>query len=79
MGSSGMKKRRKGRGKPQPMQKVGQTSHDAAAHEQELERQAVLDTMGIGGLGGAGRTIVWIVFAVLAFIAIAALLVLIVL
>ena len=62
------------------MQKVGtHTSHDAAVHEQELERQAVLDTMGMGGLGGADRAIVWIVFGVMAFITIAALLVLIVL
>ncbi len=79
MGSSGMKKRRK-RGKSQHLQKVGtHTSHDAAVHEQELEHQAVLDTMGMGGLGGAGRAIVWIVFGVMAFIAIAALRVLIVL
>lgn len=51
MGSSGMKKRRKGGGKsgnhPQHLAKVG-TSHDAAEHEQALERSAIADTMGLG-------------------------------
>ena len=30
----------------QHLEKVGTHSHNAAAHEQELERQAVMDTMG---------------------------------
>lgn len=78
MGSSGMKKRRKGGKNTQHLQKVGtHTSHDAAVHEQELERQAVLDTMGMGGLGGTGRTIAWIVFGLMAVFATVALLVLI--
>ena len=81
MGSSGMKKRRKAKtvqhGGRQHLDKVGTHSHDAAVHEQELERQAVLDTMGLGAMGGAGRTIAWIVFGIVAFFAIIALLVLI--
>ena len=74
-----MKKRRKGGGKPQHLDQVGQNSHEAAVHEQELERQAVLDTMGMGGLGSTGKVIAWVVFSVMALFAIAALLVLIVL
>ena len=53
VGSSGMKKRRKAKtaqhGHPQHMAKVGTHSHDAAAHEQKLERDAVMDTMGLSG------------------------------
>ena len=79
MGSSGMRKRRKGPAKTQHLQKVGTHSHDAAAHEQELERQAVLDTMGMGNLGSTGKVIAWIVFGLMAIFAIVALLVLIVL
>lgn len=75
-----MKKRRKGGKTPQHLQKVGtHTSHDSAAHEQQLERQAVLDTMGMGGLGSTGKVVAWVVFGIMAFFAIAALLVLIVL
>ena len=51
MGSSGMKKRRKGSSR-QHLDKVG-THHgnslDEARHEQELERSAVGDVMGLGG------------------------------
>jgi hypothetical protein len=78
-----MKKRRKAKstqhGHPQHLQKVGTHSHDAAVHEQQLERDAVMDTMGLGSLGGAGKTILFIVFGIIAAIAIAALLVLLVL
>ena len=45
MGSSGMKRRRKGG--EQHLPKVG-SSHESAAHEQALERQAIADTMGLG-------------------------------
>jgi len=83
VGSSGMKKRRKAKtaqhGHVQHMAKVGTHSHDAAVHEQKLERDAVMDTMGLGGIGGSGRTIMWIVFAIIAVVAIIGLLALIVL
>jgi hypothetical protein len=50
MGSSGMKRRRKGGGKSghnqQHLPKVG--TRDEAEYEQHLERQAVADTMGLG-------------------------------
>ena len=81
MGSSGMKKRRKAKtvqhGGRQHLQKVGTHGHDAAAHEQKLERDAVMDTMGLSGMGGAGRVIAWTVFGIIAVLAIIALLVLI--
>ncbi len=55
MGSSGMKKRRKGGGKsgthPQHLEKVG-TSRESAEHEQALERSAIADTMGLGNAPG---------------------------
>jgi hypothetical protein len=55
MGSSGMKKRRKGGGKggqqPQHLAKVG-TSRESAEHEQALERSAIADTMGLGNTPG---------------------------
>jgi hypothetical protein len=76
VGSSGMKKRRKGPAKTQHLQKVGTHSNNTAAHEQELERQAVLDTMGMGNLGSTGKVVVWIVFGLIAVFAIVALLVL---
>jgi hypothetical protein len=51
MGSSGMKKRRKGGGSsgnhPQHLAKVG-TTRESAEHEQALERSAIADTMGLG-------------------------------
>ena len=53
MGSSGMKKRRKGKGggksgtHPQHLEKVGNT-RASAEHEQALERSAIADTMGLG-------------------------------
>ncbi len=54
MGSSGMKKSRKG-GKRQHLDKVG-THHgnslEEARHEQELERSAIADTMGLGNAPG---------------------------
>ena len=54
MGSQGMKKRRKG-GKRQHLDKVG-THHGGSAaearHEQELERSAVADVMGVGNAPG---------------------------
>jgi hypothetical protein len=82
VGSSGMKKRRKAKkvqhGHPQHLEKVGTHSHEAAVHEQQLERDAVMDTMGLGNLGTVGKTVVWIIGAVLFACAIAALLVLIV-
>jgi hypothetical protein len=76
-----MKKRRKAKtvqhGGRQHLEKVGTHSHDAAVHEQQLERDAVMDTMGLSGMGGAGKTIAWIVFGIIAVLAIIALLVLI--
>jgi hypothetical protein len=57
MGSSGMKRRRKGTGggksgtHPQHMAKVG-TSREAAEHEQALERSAIADVMGLGNTPG---------------------------
>ncbi len=78
MGSSGMKKRRKGGGKsghqPQHLAKVG-TSRESAEHEQALERNAIADTMGLGNAPGwlkwgcllIGAVI--LIAAVLAFIA----------
>ncbi|GMU78977.1 MAG: hypothetical protein AMXMBFR46_17700 [Acidimicrobiia bacterium] len=75
MGSSGMKKSRKG-GKRRHLDKVGQHSHSAAAHQQARERQAVMDVMGAGGASGAGKALVWIVGGVMLVLAIVALLVL---
>jgi len=76
-----MKKRRKAKtaqhGGRQHLEKVGTHSHDAAVHEQQLERDAVMDTMGLSGMSGAGKAIAWIVFGIIAFLAIIALLVLI--
>ena len=81
MGSSGMKKRRKAKtaqhGGRQHLDKVGTHSHDAAVHEQQLERDAVMDTMGLGGVGGAGKVIVWVVLGLFAVAGIIGLLVLI--
>ena len=80
MGSSGMKKRRKAKttqhGHPQHMAKVGTHSHDAAVHEQKLERDAVMDTMGLSGVSGVGKVILWVVLGLFALAAIAGLLVL---
>jgi len=77
-----MKKRRKAKttqhGHPQHLEKVGTHSHDAAVHEQQLERSAVMDTMGLGNLGPTGKAVVWIIGALFFVCAIAALLVLIV-
>jgi hypothetical protein len=76
-----MKKRRKAKtvkhGNRQHLEKVGTHSHDAAVHEQKLERDAVMDTMGLSGMSGAGKAIAWIVFGIIAVCAIIALLVLI--
>jgi hypothetical protein len=50
MGSQGMKRRRKS-GKPRHLDKVGTHHGDnlaEARHEQELERSAVADVMGLG-------------------------------
>ena len=81
MGSSGMKKRRKAKtvqhGSRQHLEKVGTHSHEAAVHEQQLERDAVMDTMGLGGVGGAGKVIVWVVLGLFAVAGIIGLLVLI--
>ena len=81
MGSSGMKKRRKAKtvqhGGRQHLEKVGTHNHTAAVHEQKLERDAVMDTMGLGGVGGAGKVIAWTIFGIIAVLAIIALLVLI--
>jgi hypothetical protein len=54
MGSQGMKRRRKG-GKPRHLDKVGTHHGDSLAearHEQELERSAVADVMGLGNAPG---------------------------
>jgi hypothetical protein len=81
VGSSGMKKRRKAKtaqhGGRQHLEKVGTHSHEAAVHEQQLERDAVMDTMGLGGVGGAGKVIVWVVLGLFAVAGIIGLLVLI--
>ena len=81
MGSSGMKKRRKAKtvqhGGRQHLEKVGTHSHDAAVHEQQLERDAVMDTMGLSGMSGAGKAIAWFVIGIITVLAIIALLVLI--
>ncbi|MFM8303057.1 MAG: hypothetical protein ACKOA9_01975 [Actinomycetota bacterium] len=74
MGSSGSKKSRKG-GKRQHLDKVGQHTHSAAAHEQARERAAVMDVMGLGGSGTAGRAVVWTIGVVLLVMAIVALVV----
>jgi hypothetical protein len=53
MGSQGMKRSRKG-GKRRHLEKAG-THHEsvgAARHEQELERSAVADVMGLGNTPG---------------------------
>ena len=77
-----MKKPRKSKstqhGHVQHMSKVGTHSHEAAVHEQQLERDAVMDTMGLGNLGTTGKTVAWIIGAVFFFCAITALLALIV-
>jgi hypothetical protein len=75
VGSSGMKKARKG-GKRQHLEKVGSHSYSTAVHEQERERDAVLDTMGLGGAGRFGSTVVWIIVGLFLIAAIVALLVL---
>jgi hypothetical protein len=75
VGTSGMKKSRKG-GRRRHLDKVGSHSRSAAVNEQEREREAVLDTMGLGGASGFGRTVVWIVFGLFAVAAVVALLVL---
>jgi hypothetical protein len=76
-----MKKRRKAKtvqhGGRQHLDKVGTHSHDAAVHEQKLERDAVMDTMGLSGMSGAGKAVAWVVFGIIAVCAIIALLVLI--
>jgi hypothetical protein len=81
VGSSGMKKRRKAKtvqhGGREHLEKVGAHGHSAAVHEQQRERDAVMDTMGLSGVGGGGRTVMWIVFGIIAVLAIIALLVLI--
>jgi hypothetical protein len=77
-----MKKRRKAKttqhGHVQHMAKVGTHSHDAAVHEQQRERDAVMDTMGLGNVGTAGKTVAWIIGGVFFVCAIAALLALLV-
>ena len=67
-----MKKRRQG-GSRQHLDKVGQHSHDAAAHEQARERSAVMDVMGMGDAGTGARTVVWVIGALLLVAAIVAL------
>jgi hypothetical protein len=72
-----MKKSRKG-GSRQHLPKVTDNSHAAAVHEQQLERSAVMDVMGLGNLSGTTKAIAWVIFGVIAVCAILALLVLIV-
>ena len=72
MGSSGMKKKRKG-GKRQHLDKVGEHSHDAAKAEQQRERAAMMDVMGLGGSGRGSRAFVAVVGTLLLVIAIVAL------
>jgi hypothetical protein len=69
-----MKKSRKG-GKRQHLDKVGQHTYGAAAHEQARERSAVMDVMGMGGSGGAGRAAVWTIGVILLVCAIVALII----
>lgn len=75
MGSSGMKKSRKG-GQRQHLDKVGHNTHADAVHEQQLERSAVLDVMGLGNLSPAAKTVIMVVFGIIAVCAIIGLLVL---
>ncbi|MEI8000504.1 MAG: hypothetical protein WCI50_04055 [Actinomycetes bacterium] len=75
MGSSGMKKSRKG-GSRQHLDKVGHNTHADAVHEQQLERSAVLDVMGLGNLSGTTKAIAFGIFALITVGAIVALLVL---
>ena len=75
MGSSGMKKSRKG-GSRQHLPKVTDNSRAAAIHEQELERSAVMDVMGLGNLSPVTKTIAWVIFGIIAVCAIIGLLVL---
>lgn len=74
MGTSGSKKNRKG-GRRSHLDKVGHAPR-AAAREQQRERAAVMDVMGLSGLGGPGRAIAWIVIGVILVLAVAGLLVL---
>jgi hypothetical protein len=66
MGSKGMKHRRQS-GQRQHLQKVG--GHADAVHEQQLEREAIFDTMG---LGRPGRVTRWIVGTVVVLMVVAA-------
>ena len=72
-----MKKRRKAKtaqhGGRQHLDKVGTHSHAAAAHEQQLERQAVMDSMGLGGAGIVGKVLAWVVIGIITVAAIVAL------
>jgi hypothetical protein len=70
-----MKKSRKG-SRRQHLEKVGTHGYSAAVHEQAREREAVLDTMGLGGAGRLGSTVVWIIVGLFLVAAIVALLVL---
>lgn len=75
MGSSGMKKSRKG-GKRQHLDKVGHTAHDEAVREQQLERSAVMDVMGMGNLSPTTKRIFGVIFGIAAVCAIIGLLIL---
>jgi len=72
-----MKKRRKAKtvqhGSREHLDKVGTNSHAAAVHEQQRERQAVMDTMGLGGAGSVGKVLAWIVIGIITVVAIVAL------
>ena len=75
MGSSGMKKSRKG-GQRQHLDKVGHNTHADAVHEQQLERSAVMDVMGMGNLSPTTKRIFGAFFAIVTVCAIIGLLIL---
>ena len=63
MGSKGQKPRKPTHS--QHLDKVGTKAN--AKHEQQLERQAVMDTVGLGNAPAWTKVVVWVVVAVLLF------------
>jgi hypothetical protein len=63
MGSKGRKPRKPTHS--QHLDKVGTKSN--AQHEQQLERRAVMDTVGLSNAPGWAKIVAWVVVAVLLF------------
>lgn len=63
MGSKGQKPRKPTHS--QHLDKVGAKS--SAKHEQQLERQAVMDTVGLGNAAPWLKVVVWVVVALILF------------